>query len=153
MFAFVIVTLSWRDTTAAYTIAHGIRTSLLDEDFPDTVTHYQKNFHDVANSEEMWTYMNEIFVPALNLGTPEDRGGYISEYNHLVGTVRIRQKRVGDGKDCTVPDKYNAYPELGCYAVYTEESNSNAPYGPNDRWQVESHLTYLISCRLTRAML
>lgn len=148
--AFVIVTLSWRDTVSAYTIAHAIRTAVLDEDFPSTVTHIQKNFHDVANSDEMWTYVNEVFTPGVNLGTANDMGGHISEYNRLIGTIRIRQRRVGEGKDCTVPSRYDAYPELGCYGVYTEESNSNAPFGPNNIWQADSgnSLTASVAGRL-----
>ena len=130
------MTLGWRDTEAAYTVANALRTSALDEDFPAEVTHFQKNFHDVANSEEMWQYMNEVFVPAVNLANAPDMGGYISEYNRLIGVIRIRQRRVGDGKDCKVPSKYDSYPELGCYSVYTDLSNSNAPFGPDDRWQV-----------------
>eukprot|EP00656_Telonema_subtile_P026271 TRINITY_DN2824_c0_g2_i2.p1 TRINITY_DN2824_c0_g2~~TRINITY_DN2824_c0_g2_i2.p1 ORF type:complete len:968 (+),score=269.08 TRINITY_DN2824_c0_g2_i2:88-2991(+) len=148
--AFVIVTLSWRDTLSAYTIAHAIRTAALDEDFPSSVTHIQKNFHDVANSEEMWQYVDEVFTPAMNLGTAEDMGGHVSEYNRLVGTIRLRQKRVGEGKDCTVPAKYDAYPDLGCYSVYTDAANSNAPYGPNSIWQADSgnSLTKSVSGRL-----
>ena len=135
--SFVVVTLSWRDTGAAYQVAHAVRTSALDEDFPETVTHFQKSFHDVANSDEMWTYMNEIFVPAVNLGSADQMGGVISEYNRIIGTIRLRQLRVGNDKDCLVPAKYDLYPELGCYAVYSTLSNSYAPYGPDHMYQAD----------------
>eukprot|EP00658_Telonema_sp_P-2_P025695 TRINITY_DN2034_c0_g1_i3.p1 TRINITY_DN2034_c0_g1~~TRINITY_DN2034_c0_g1_i3.p1 ORF type:complete len:651 (-),score=196.57 TRINITY_DN2034_c0_g1_i3:72-2024(-) len=82
--------------------------------------------------------IRDSFIPGCNLGTEEDEGGYISEYNQIIGTIRMRQKRVGDGKDCTIPDKYDSYPDLGCYAVYSTDSNSNAPYGPDEKWQADT---------------
>ena len=136
--AFLVVTLSWRDTQLAYQVANAVKTAALNEDFPETEAHFQKSFHDVANGEEMYTYLNEVFIPAMNLGSADEMGGFISEYNRLIGAIRLRQLRVGDGKACSIPTKYHSYSELGCYASYSTSSNTFAPYGPEEIYQAST---------------
>jgi hypothetical protein len=52
-------------------------------------------FEDVANSDEMYEYLNLVFVGQIGLeeGTI---GGTVADNNMLVGGIRFRQLRVGE---------------------------------------------------------
>ena len=52
--AFMFVIIAWRDTQENYFMRNSIQVSLLEEDFPLDVAHFQKNYFDIANGEELF---------------------------------------------------------------------------------------------------
>jgi len=131
LFAFMFVVLAWRDTGVNYAMRNALQVNILEEDFPLEAAHFQKNYFDIANGEEFFTYMKLVFVDQIGLAD----GGIVAGYNRIIGGIRLRQLRVGDGS-CTVPSSYNKYPDLGCYAPWEKVGrNNNQPFGPDGRWK------------------
>jgi hypothetical protein len=128
---FLMVIMSWRDTQTNFAMRNALQVNILEEDFPPEAAHFQKNYFDLANGEELFTYLKLVFVDQIGL---ED-GGIVADNNHLIGGIRLRQLRVGDGS-CKVPTIYNKFPDMGCYAGFTKVSgNDNHPFGPDGRWR------------------
>jgi len=133
--AFMFVIIAWRDTQENYFMRNSIQVSLLEEDFPLDVAHFQKDYFDIANGEELFQYLRVVMVDQIDWGDPI--GGTVATYNHLIGGIRLRQLRVGDGS-CKVPTNYDKFPDMGCYAPYSAATNSNRPFGPGGRWKASA---------------
>ena len=76
-----------------------IGTAVFGESFPPE---YKPNvdfqYKDIANYEEMYQWMNGVLVGALDMGESD----YTSQYEKVLGKVRLRQLRVvKDG--CSLP--------------------------------------------------
>ena len=129
--AFMVVVLNWRLTDENFHMRNSLQVAILEEDFPLEAAHFQKNYFDIANGEELFTYLKLIFIEQIGLSD----GGVVAGCNHLIGGLRFRQLRVGDGS-CKVPSEYNKYPDMGCYAAFDKVGgNNNKPFGPNGRWK------------------
>jgi hypothetical protein len=94
---FVLSLNTRRIVTEQYFMINAVRTALYDENFGDF---NEKAFSDIANFEEMFDWLDGVFVPGL---FPEETLageevtktdiGNVAMYNKLVGAIRIRQAR------------------------------------------------------------
>ena len=94
---FVLSLNTRRIVTEQYFMINAVRTALYDENFGD---YNEKAFEDIANFEEMFDWLEGVFVPGL---FPEETLageevsktdiGNVAMYNKLVGAIRIRQVR------------------------------------------------------------
>ena len=101
---FVLSLNTRRIVSEQYFMINAVRTALYDENFGD---YNEKAFSDIANFEEMFDWLEGVFVPGL---FPEETLageevtktdiGNVAMYNKLVGAIRFRQVRVLPNVGC-----------------------------------------------------
>ena len=107
----------------AFEMMDSIKASV-EDDFPSEVGHTQKNFHDVANAEEMFTWLKFPWVGGLS----EDPW-ILGNNNMIVGGFRIRNLRVKPNSTCEVFPEYNKFEPYQCWDPYTTAARDVEPYG------------------------
>jgi len=100
---------------------------------------------DVANVDQMYTFMQSTLVPALyqnntdtNLAIDSSRYLHpIDSSNRMMGVARIRQARVKLASDCQESPMFSNY-QIPCYPSYNSGTASRDAFGPDG---VFGHLT------------
>lgn len=130
--AIVLSRALWISTQESHQFYQALKTNLLEEDFPYEAAHVKKNFFDVANSEEMYQWMDNIFFEAVDW----DNGGFIADNQKLVGGFAVRTNRVTNDS-CKVYPQYvtKDIPPL-CYSWWSSKAEAKTVYGGSnsDLW-------------------
>eukprot|EP00656_Telonema_subtile_P057876 TRINITY_DN962_c0_g1_i3.p1 TRINITY_DN962_c0_g1~~TRINITY_DN962_c0_g1_i3.p1 ORF type:complete len:580 (+),score=172.79 TRINITY_DN962_c0_g1_i3:788-2527(+) len=120
----------WISTVQGFEFKDALYTNLLDEDFPQSVSHVKKNFNDVANHEEMFQWMDNIFYEAVDW----DDEGRIADSNKMVGGFEVKMMRVKNDS-CTIYPRYaESLNSTECYTWWGSGSEQTQNYGPADSW-------------------
>lgn len=98
---------------------------VLDEEFPDVS--FKKNFHDVMTEQEMWQWADGPLTAAFYPDDTTEEPQPLLYSNVLVGSVQVRQARVGDG-DCTAL-LVDIDPLARCAPRWASQLADDAPYG------------------------
>ena len=91
----IIMIFGWCPIYDSYIVRQGIDGQMITQTFSEEVVHFSKEFKDVATAEEMYDYLLDIYIPALNLGD----GAVIADFTNVIGGLRVRQHRVGPNED------------------------------------------------------
>jgi len=91
---------------------------------------------DVTSSSRLYDYMEQSFVPAVFGNTvdrwlAEEMPGSLPPFdfsNRLLGTVRIRQMRVGLQNDCQINPMFQGY-SVSCYPSFEPATESTENFG------------------------
>jgi len=139
----------WCDVGQAYELREALFVNAVDEDFPQEVADYKKGFADVANSEEMFHYLNHIFVGQVDW----DSGGILdtsppltAKYltltliggmlatSKIVGGIEMLNKRVTN-TSCVLMKIWDQFGDSSCYGPWSAAVEETLPYGPFGRWK------------------
>jgi len=102
----------------------------------------------ITDVDTLYEYLEDVFVPALYRNTTDTRlAESLSPYlkpidiaNRMLGTVRLRQVRVGLREDCQVLPLFEQY-SVSCYPNYSPGTASTVAYGPQERFTYSEDLT------------
>eukprot|EP00658_Telonema_sp_P-2_P012630 TRINITY_DN14809_c0_g1_i16.p1 TRINITY_DN14809_c0_g1~~TRINITY_DN14809_c0_g1_i16.p1 ORF type:complete len:499 (+),score=126.72 TRINITY_DN14809_c0_g1_i16:199-1695(+) len=137
--AVILARALWISTEEGFHFKEALKANLLDEDFPKDVTHVKKNFFDVANSDEMYEWMDYVFYGAVDW----DEGGWVADNSKMCGGFQVRNMRVTNSS-CTVYERWahqlqQAEPSYwepdSCWNWWNSKSELTSAYGPGDGWQ------------------
>lgn len=92
----------------------------MEEEFPWPTATVYKNFYDVANEQEFWQYMTEVFAPQLS-----SPNRLLDGASRLIGSARVRQLRVRTGGCPTT----RLFEPMRCYSAYDAKFESRAEFG------------------------
>ena len=131
-----------KDNVDMFYLSKMMEDAMIHEEFPGPAgggeTYIKKTFLDVAQVEEFWDYLEGPFranVFPEKCRDPKYRGdkclGTMLGYNHIVGTVRIRQYRVEEttGANCYMPEilksreSIDSSPCVGSWDIQKESKN------------------------------
>lgn len=124
-----------RSVVQSYVMHDALKEYFTGETFPPE---YKENvaftFKDIANSEEMYQWMNGVFYEGV-FGA--DNGKTLT-YNRPIGGLQVRTLRIG-ADSCEVPSIYaSGLGDKSCYAMWDSEKSDEKSYVPfkyrNDRW-------------------
>ena len=133
LITFTLVVLYMRDPLFSFQHNELMKDLFLEEEFPDIKT--LKTFSDIVTVEELWQYMEGVFIQGL-LSDQGAGPGVMYGTNWLIGSARVRQVRVKEGL-CTVPKAFQAY-ITDCHGRYALGQDSRVPYGPGGVWTYQS---------------
>jgi hypothetical protein len=131
---FTYVALSSRNTADAHYIVKTFRTLLEQTELPHTVVpNYFFFFADVSTIDDMWDYIEHIFVEVLFPGAANENSVRvpIMGNNVVVGRTRIRQVRVRE-QECATP-KVFASRHLVCYPEFDKDLEETS-FDPTGTW-------------------
>ena len=122
------VSFSRRDVLLSNKLVSSFRANFVQPEFGE---HGTMDFSRINSADGFWTWLNGTFADGL-FDSDLDDSGSIMGYNRLVGSIRLRQLRVGS-TSCTLPGSVRSKSPpfvAGCWAPYRAHRRDEAPFGP-----------------------
>jgi hypothetical protein len=117
-----------RDVNTAHHTESTLRDTFIDEEFLYEDAFVLKNFEAIGEVEEFWQWTLGPFLGGISQQSPAEQG-FIKRFNRLIGSPRVRQFRVRDDQCLIAAEIEPFYGDTGCYALFSDDSASTAPYG------------------------
>jgi hypothetical protein len=119
-----------RDVNTAHHTESTLRDTFIDEEFLYEDAFVLKNLEAIGEVEEFWQWTLGPFLGGVSQQSPAEQG-FIKRFNRLIGSPRVRQFRVRDDQCLIAAEIEPFYGDTGCYALFSDDSASTAPYGPS----------------------
>lgn len=149
LMTYVGIYTSARDNKAAYLFWSGAKQTLIDDEFPSSISSLRRTFDEIDNVDEFYMWAKGPFLDVLY--PSEQMTGYVGSTQFMqsavflgqgtvVGTPRWRQQRSSVG-NC---DLYSKYSSLGdkCFSMARKSWLPDGATGDKGAWGPSSEYAY-----------
>ena len=98
---------SYRNGTQGFYLTSSIEDTIFAQEMPFGESHIRKTFRDVEDEDELWSYYNQVLIPALYTDSCDLTDGeclpHINGLNYVIAPPRIFQNRM-ETVPCVIPN-------------------------------------------------